>query len=124
MTSYKEIFDLALRLYDDPSLATWPEEDLSNELYSHLQIAIANTPKIRSEVSDRDDFDPLLIDSTGFRMIFLMLRNGDWVRDEKGLAPASNSLYDSDSPKVFKKRRILTARILEWSYVARRKHSN
>ena len=26
MTSYKEIFDLALRLYDDPSLATWPEE--------------------------------------------------------------------------------------------------
>lgn len=67
MTSYKEIFDLALRLYDDPSLATWPEEDLSNELYSHLQIAIANTPKIRSEVTDRDAFDPMLIDSTGFK---------------------------------------------------------
>ena len=67
MTSYKEIFDLALRLYDDPSLATWPEEDLSNELYSHLQIAIANTPKIRSEVIDRDALDPMLIDSTGFK---------------------------------------------------------
>lgn len=67
MTSYKEIFDLALRLYDDPSLGTWPEEDLSNELYSHLQIAIANTPKIRSEVTDRDAFDPMLIDSTGFK---------------------------------------------------------
>lgn len=67
MTSYKEIFDLALRLYDDPSLATWPEEDLSNELYSHLQIAIANTPKIRSEVIDRDAFNPMLIDSTGFK---------------------------------------------------------
>lgn len=67
MTSYKEIFDLALRLYNDPSLATWPEEDLSNELYSHLQIAIANTPKIRSEVIDRDAFDPMLIDSTGFK---------------------------------------------------------
>ena len=67
MTSYKEIFDLALRLYDDPSLATWPEEDLSNELYSHLQIAIANTPKIRSEATDRDAFDPMLINSTGFK---------------------------------------------------------
>lgn len=67
MTSYKEIFDLALRLYDDPSLATWPEEDLSNELYSHLQIAISNTPKIRSEVTDRDAFNPMLIDSTGFK---------------------------------------------------------
>lgn len=67
MTSYKEIFDLALRLYNDPSLATWPEEDLSNELYSHLQIAIANTPKIRSEVIDRDAFNPMLIDSTGFK---------------------------------------------------------
>lgn len=67
MTSYKKIFDLALRLYDDPSLAQWPEEELINELYGHLQIAIANIPKIRAEVSDRDDFDPVLIESTGFK---------------------------------------------------------
>lgn len=67
MTSYKQIFDLALRTYNDPSLAQWPEEELINELYGHLETAIANVPKIRAEVADRDPFDPLLIESTGFK---------------------------------------------------------
>ena len=66
MTTYKQIFDLALRLYDDPSLAQWPEEDLINELYGHLETAIANIPKIRAEVAERDEFDPEAIEMAGF----------------------------------------------------------
>lgn len=66
MTSYAEIFNLALRKCDDPSLAKWPEEDLSNELYGWLQSAIAKLPQIRSETAERDNFNPLNADTTGF----------------------------------------------------------
>lgn len=66
MTSYAEIFNLALRAIDDPSLAKWPEEDLSNELYGWLQGAIGKLPKLRSETSERDAFDPMNAEATGF----------------------------------------------------------
>lgn len=66
MTSYAEIFNRALRKCDDPSLAQWPEEELSNELYGWLQSAIAKLPKIQSEVAERDEFDPTTADTIGF----------------------------------------------------------
>ena len=66
MTSYSEIFNLALQEIDDPSLAQLPEEDLSNELYGWLQKAIGKLPKLRAETSERDAFDPLNIDGLGF----------------------------------------------------------
>ena len=66
MTSYAEIFNRALRKCDDPSLAKWPEEELSNELYGWLQSAIAKLPKIQSEVAERDEFDPATADTIGF----------------------------------------------------------
>ncbi len=66
MTSYAEIFNLALSDITDPSLAQWPEEDLSNELYNWLQKAIGKFPQIRSEVSERDEFDPAHADTLGF----------------------------------------------------------
>lgn len=66
MTSYSEIFNLALQEIDDASLAQLPEEDLSNELYSWLQKAIGKLPKLRAETSERDKFDPLNIDELGF----------------------------------------------------------
>jgi hypothetical protein len=66
MTSYAEIFNLALRKCDDPSLAQWPEEDLSNELYGWLQSTIAKLPQIRSETAERDSFNPLNADTIGF----------------------------------------------------------
>ena len=66
MTSYAEVFNLALRKCDDPSLAQWPEEDLSNELYGWLQSAIAKTPKLRVETAQRDNFDPANADTLGF----------------------------------------------------------
>ncbi len=66
MTSYAEIFNRALRSIDDPSLAQWPEEDLSNELYGWLQSTIAKLPKLRAETSERDAFDPANADSLGF----------------------------------------------------------
>ena len=67
MTSYSEIFNRALRSIDDPSLAQLPEEDLSNELYGWLQSAIAKLPQLRSEIAERDEFDPLEIDELGFK---------------------------------------------------------
>lgn len=66
MTSYAEIFNLALRAIDDPSLAKWPEEDLSNELYGYLQGTIGKLPKLRAETSERDLFDPANADKIGF----------------------------------------------------------
>ena len=66
MTSYAEIFNLALSEITDPSLAQWPEEDLSNELYKWLQKAIGKLPQIRSDVSERDDFDAANTDTIGF----------------------------------------------------------
>lgn len=66
MTSYGEIFKIALRKIDDPALALWPEEDLSNELYGYLQTAIAKLPQIRAEVADRDEFNPENISTIGF----------------------------------------------------------
>ena len=66
MTSYAEIFNLALSEITDPSLAQLPEEDLSNELYMWLQKAIGSLPQIRSEVTKRDDFDAANADTLGF----------------------------------------------------------
>ena len=66
MTSYAEIFKLALQEIDDPSLAQWSEEDLSNELYGWLQKAIGKLPKLRAETTERDNFDPANVDKLGF----------------------------------------------------------
>lgn len=67
MTSYAEIFSRCLARISDPSLAQWPEEDLSNELYSWLESAIAKIPQIRSEVAERDAFDPANAYTLGFK---------------------------------------------------------
>lgn len=66
MTTYAEIFNLALRKIDDPSLVQWPEEDLSNELYGWLQSSIAKLPQLRAETAERDAFDPKDIEVIGF----------------------------------------------------------
>lgn len=66
MTSYAEIFNLALQEIDDPSLAQLPEEDFSNELYGWLQKAIGKLPKLRAETAERDNFDPANADKLGF----------------------------------------------------------
>ena len=66
MTSYAEIFNRALRSIDDPSLAQWPEEELSNALYGWLQSTIAKVPKLRSETEERDEVDTLDLDDLGF----------------------------------------------------------
>ena len=67
MTSYAEIFSRCLARISDPSLAQVPEEDLSNELYGWLESAIAKIPQIRSEVAERDAFDPANTDTLGFK---------------------------------------------------------
>lgn len=66
MTSYAEIFNRALRSIDDPSLAKWPEEELSNTLYGWLQSAIAKLPQLRGEIEERDTFEPTKANILGF----------------------------------------------------------
>ena len=66
MTSYAEIFNLALSEITDPALAKWSEKDLSDELYKWLQKAIGKLPQIRDEVTERDSFDHTKIDKIGF----------------------------------------------------------
>lgn len=68
MTSYAEIFNRALKTIDDPSLAQWPEEDLSNALYGWLESAISKTPQIRVVTAERDVFDASAVDTLGFAM--------------------------------------------------------
>ena len=66
MTSYAEIFELALREIDDSSLAQLSEKELSNELYGWLEGAIIKLPKLKSETSDRDSFGASNIKLLGF----------------------------------------------------------
>jgi hypothetical protein len=66
MTSYAEIFNRFLSKCNDPSLAHWAEEDLSIEMHSWLQSAIAKLPQLRAETTQRDVFDPANADTLGF----------------------------------------------------------
>lgn len=66
MTSYNDIFSLALQKIDDPLLAQWPEEDLLNELNGWLTSAIAKLPKLRTVFAERDQFNPANVNNIGF----------------------------------------------------------
>ena len=55
MTSYKVIYDWALRKIEDPSLAQWSEEDLEKELHGWMLSAIAKFRKCKNDLSDRND---------------------------------------------------------------------
>ena len=90
MTSYAEIFNLALSEITDPSLAQWPEEDLSNELYKWLQNAIGKLPQIRSDVAIRYDFDAANVDTVGFandlsdttKIVLALATAREWLRPQ------------------------------------------
>ena len=55
MTSYEDIYSLALNLIDDPTLATLSDKDLESMLMSWMLQSIYKLPKLRKELSDRDD---------------------------------------------------------------------
>lgn len=55
MTSYEEIYNVALSKITDPQLAMLPEEDLEAMLYGWTKSAIAKHRKCTSDLSDRDD---------------------------------------------------------------------
>jgi hypothetical protein len=60
------MFKQILRHINDPSLAQWPEEDLLNELYGWLQLAIAKLPQLQDETSGRDEFNIEDVENCGF----------------------------------------------------------
>lgn len=90
MTSYAEIFNLALSEITDPSLAQWPEEDLSNELYMWLQKAIGKLPQIRSVLTEHDEFDAAKADTLGFannlsdttKTVLVLAIAREWLRPQ------------------------------------------
>ena len=55
MTSYEEIYNVALSKITDPQLAMLPEEDLEYMLYGWMKSAIAKHRKCTSDLSDRDE---------------------------------------------------------------------
>jgi hypothetical protein len=55
MTSYEEIYNVALSKITDPQLAMLPEEDLEHMLYGWMKSAIAKHRKCTSDLSDRDE---------------------------------------------------------------------
>ena len=81
MTSYETIYNLALKLIDDPLLVQFPEEDLENELHSWMLQAIAKLPRLRRELSDRDDeakiFNNNLSDVA--KMALAMMMKREWL---------------------------------------------
>ena len=100
MTSYAEIFNLTLSEITDPSLAQWPEEDISNELYKWLQKAIGKLPQIRSEVAERDDFGVSRADTIGFKntlsdttkTVLALATAREWLRPQ--IASTTNMLLE------------------------------
>lgn len=55
MTSYETVYNMALRMINDPTLAVWPEEDLKRELHAWMLQAVYKLPKLREELSERDE---------------------------------------------------------------------
>lgn len=55
MTSYEEIYSVALSKITDPQLAMLPDEDLEFMLRGWMRSAIAKHRKCKSDLSDRDD---------------------------------------------------------------------
>lgn len=108
MTSYEEIYNLALRLIDDPLLAQWPEEDLENELNSWMIQGIYKLPKLRDELSNRDDenksFNSDLSDVTKMALALQMKRC--WLAPQ--IASITLTLQRSSKKESYSQKEHLT----------------
>lgn len=84
MTSYDEIYNLCLRLIDDPIFAQWPEEDMFNELHNWMLQAIYKLPKLRKVLSDRDEenlrFNTELTDVV--KMVLALGMKREWLQPQ------------------------------------------
>jgi hypothetical protein len=103
MTSYKVIYDWALRKIDDPSLAQWSEEDLENELHSWMLSAIAKFRKCKNDLSDRDDelkqfnSDLLLIEQE----ILANLIAREWLTPQLNSVTLTAQVYSGKETKYY-----------------------
>ena len=103
MTSYKVIYDWALRKIDDPSLAQWPEEDLENELYGWMLSAIAKFRKCKNDLSDRDDelkqfnSDLLLVEQE----ILANLMAREWLTPQLNSVTLTAQVYSGKETKYY-----------------------
>ena len=103
MTSYKIIYDWALRKIDDPSLAQWPEEDLENELHGWMLSAIAKFRKCKNDLSDRDDelkqfnSDLLLVEQE----ILANLIAREWLTPQLNSVTLTAQVYSGKETKYY-----------------------
>ena len=103
MTSYKVIYDWALRKIEDPSLAQWPEEDLENELHGWMLSAIAKFRKCKNDLSDRDDelkqfnSDLLLIEQE----ILANLMAREWLTPQLNSVTLTAQVYSGKETKYY-----------------------
>lgn len=103
MTSYKVIYDWALRKIEDPTLAQWPEEDLENELHGWMLSAIAKFRKCKNDLSDRDDelrqfnSDLLLIEQE----ILANLIAREWLTPQLNSVTLTAQVYSGKETKYY-----------------------
>ena len=103
MTSYKVIYDWALRKIEDPSLAQWPEEDLEKELHGWMLSAIAKFRKCKNDLSDRDDelkqfnSDLLLIEQE----ILANLIAREWLTPQLNSVTLTAQVYSGKETKYY-----------------------
>ena len=110
MTSYKTIYQWALRKIDDPSLAQWPEEDLEKELHGWMLSAIAKFRKCKNDLSDRDDelkqfnSDLLLIEQE----ILANLMAREWLAPQLNSVTVTLQVFGGKEEKYYSQSAHLT----------------
>lgn len=103
MTSYATIYKWALRKIDDPSLAQWEDEDLTNELHGWMLSAIAKFRQCKNDLSDRDDelgqfnSDLLLIEQE----ILAILMAREWLAPQLNSVTLTSQVFGGKEEKYY-----------------------
>lgn len=103
MTSYKEIYDLASRKIEDPSLALLPEEELEDMFHGWLISAIAQFRKCKNDLSNRDEdkkqFNMNLLDVE--KEILAILITRAWLQPQLNSALLTKQIFGDKEQKFY-----------------------
>lgn len=103
MTSYKEIYDLASRKIEDPSLALLPEEELEDMFHGWLISAIAQFRKCKNDLSNRDEdkkqFNMNLLDVE--KEILAILITRAWLQPQLNSALLTKQVFGDKEQKFY-----------------------
>nr|DAI35707.1 MAG TPA: hypothetical protein [Caudoviricetes sp.] len=103
MTSYEEIYDLASRKIEDPSLALLPEEELEDMFHGWLISAIAQFRKCKNDLSNRDEdkkqFNMNLLDVE--KEILAILITRAWLQPQLNSALLTKQVFGDKEQKFY-----------------------